>query len=330
MANYTTTADIHAAILFEAGELASGSDFSSEITSLINKVYLAICSGGAEFAPKIHEDWLWLRPAIATREVFNLPIAIDTGTLNITQGATTGTLSSAPAISVAGYHLKIQGESDVYRISAHTAASDTITLDAAFTGSTDTAALYVLFQIDHSFTNEMLRPVSPMITYRSQWVSDNAGNINGIDTKEFNRNFPLSRIIASTPTSFTIMLEADGIFTIRMNGYPNSSAKPIRVECDYLEIPADLTISPDTTPRIPRLHRKVLVDAALYYLWREKADERRAEARRDAEATVFAMARENEAVIQNITHQFGAIYPRSSRVIARDVLRTESGLIIGD
>jgi len=215
MANYTTTADIHAAILFEAGELASGSDFDDEVLRLINRSNLAVAAGGAEFAPEIHEDWLWLRPAIADREVFNLNIAIDAGTVSVTAAGTSATLSSAPTPSVAGWHFKVDGETDVYRISAHTGGSATLTLDAAYTGDTDTAASYKLFQLDYAFSKTMLRPVSPLIIHRSQWASANEGSIDGIDIKEFNRKWPLRLLSSMTPTEFTVMRESDGILTIK-------------------------------------------------------------------------------------------------------------------
>ena len=86
------------------------------------------------------ELWPWAQtPNPITLEL--LPEYI-TGTVSITKGTIAGTFSSAPAISLEGYHITMDGSEEVYQIGQHTAASTSFTLKSNFVDTTVTAATF--------------------------------------------------------------------------------------------------------------------------------------------------------------------------------------------
>jgi len=113
---------------------------------IVSGVYADICA---------KSDWWWLQ----RRTVINTSPKIDTGTVNVTENSTGITFSTAPQqfsanISVAGYVLIIQGNATdsnaVYRIVTHTSGATAATLDAAYTGTTNTAATFKMYQVSYN------------------------------------------------------------------------------------------------------------------------------------------------------------------------------------
>ena len=129
-------------------QLRISSTHTAEVTkvqALINETYRDLY---------VMMDWWWLRK----RTVINTLADITTGTVSVTKDSTTVTFSSAPAVDLDRYVLLIPGDSGdsqaVYRISAHTAASATATLDAAFTGTTNATAGYKLYRDAYSLPTD--------------------------------------------------------------------------------------------------------------------------------------------------------------------------------
>ncbi len=302
MANYTTTVDIHAAVLSEAGELASGSDFSADALNMINRAYFAICLGGAEFAPDIIEEFWWLRSS--DPDILTLEVSYETGTVNISKDSSGPfTFTNLPASpSRVGWRFKVIGWPETYIISAHSLNS--ATLDSDYNGDTDADASFVIFKVDYDLASTMLRPISPFIVQAAATES----MISGLHLSELNRKWPLRNIQAAIPSNFAVTKEANGIFSVRFSHYPEDQG--VRLEIDYLEVPADLTISPDTTPRMPRLHRRLLVDGALYYLMRTKSDKRRQEALAVVRTGMLGLANENKLRATKMGTAFGMVLPR--------------------
>jgi len=117
----------------------------AKIQAQMSYVYGDICA---------KQDWWWLQ----RRTVINTSPKIDTGTVNVTENSTGVTFSTAPQqfsanVSVAGYVLIIQGNATdsnaVYRITSHTSGATAATLDAAYTGTTDTAATFKMYQVSY-------------------------------------------------------------------------------------------------------------------------------------------------------------------------------------
>lgn len=148
MANFRTTADYLDSILLLAGETTNGnSAFETRALHYLNRIHNSIIQGGNEFNVEVDEVWPWsLSPD---------PIIIDlkpkytTGTVALTNGSTTLTFSSAPTISLAGYHLKLDGNDNYYKIVSHSANTTTGTIEAAFEATSVTANNYKAIKLDY-------------------------------------------------------------------------------------------------------------------------------------------------------------------------------------
>ena len=110
---------------------------ATKIAAIVNQVYRDVYS---------MQDWWWLvkRSTIATAD------DITTGTASVTNNSTSVTMSSAPTPSTVGRMFYVPGNTldsgAVFRISTHTAATTAVTLDAVYTGATNTAAGYNIWQ----------------------------------------------------------------------------------------------------------------------------------------------------------------------------------------
>jgi len=125
----------------------------TKIQAQMSYVYGDICA---------KQDWWWLQ----RRTVINTLPKIDSGTLALTQNSTGITFSTAPQqfsanVSVAGYVLLVQGNSvdsnAIYRILSHTSGATAATLDAAYTGDTDTAATFRLYQVSYALPTDLAK-----------------------------------------------------------------------------------------------------------------------------------------------------------------------------
>lgn len=325
MANYTTTPDLLADALFRVGEPTDGtSDFDTVALTYLNRVYQALCLGGEELNPDLHEDWWWLRkspPGLLT-----LQPVITTGTVAVTNNNTAVTFSSAPSASVAGWLLKVDGGSgDVYRILSHTASDTAATLDGIYTGSTDGAASYTLMKLEYALASDVLRLISPMRCYRAE----SAYEIDGVDITTLDRDFPLALIDTGVPSRFAPVTET----TIRFNRAGSASSTDyIRVEYDYLYMPDALTDDVSSVPVVPLHHRRVLADWTTLWLLMDKNDDRSGAVGMAAKAGLAAMATENRHKQGAIGRgRLGQLVPRLDQRVnrSRGPLRTSSGLIVG-
>jgi hypothetical protein len=122
----------------------------TKVQQILTGVYGDICS---KF------DWWWLQ----RRAIINTAIKIPggtaaTGTATLFQGSQFVTLTTIPtrigaAVSTAGSVIVFAGSTidaqGIYRIEAHTAGLLALTLDAVYTGSTDSAATYTIYQTSY-------------------------------------------------------------------------------------------------------------------------------------------------------------------------------------
>ncbi len=328
MANLQTTGDIKCYVLDKSDELTDGSsDFDAQSLEFINRQYQAIWLGGQELEPSIKEDWYWLLKH--PPGVLNLEPAITTGTVAVTNNSTAITFSSAPAASVAGYFLRITGERDVFRISTHTAGASAAVLDAAYTGTTNATAAYILMRLEYDLASDVLNVISPFRTTRHN-SNEDPHRIDGIDLDTMERDWPLSQISEGVPETFAVVLQTDTTFKIRFNRYGSKTANDfIRVEYSYLQRPSLLTTTPSTTPLLPWEWRQILADASIFLMLIAKNDSRADTYGLSARQGLQAMARENRHRRAKATTDYGQIITRQAHVRYNRILRTESGLIIG-
>lgn len=125
-----TFSDIYTSVL-EAAKIQSGDTTSiARIKRAINAAYRN------ELAPA--EQWEWLRGYVD----LTIDPVLTTGTVSVTENATTITFSSAPSTSKKGFLFSVDGQTETYQIFSHVAASTTAIISAPFTGSTDATANY--------------------------------------------------------------------------------------------------------------------------------------------------------------------------------------------
>jgi len=238
MANFTTTADLKLGALDRAGELTNGkSDFDSLALENINHLYRSILAGSNEYKVDLGEYWEWAKSQYP--KILELQPAIDTGTVAVTKGSTSATLSAAATPSVKDRYLKVENNPDFFRIDAHTAGGTALTLDANYTNDTETVANYKIIQFDYDLADNIMRLTDAMTVYRQQpFGSDLDYGIEGIDKKTFRAAHPFFLAREEIPRRFTLISESEGEFRVRFNAYVD---RITRVEYDFIPIPNKLT-----------------------------------------------------------------------------------------
>lgn len=324
MANYQYSADIIADALFRAGEPTDGSsDYADEAIVLLNRAYEQVYVGGSEIEPTVCEDWRWLRsdpPGV----LIILPPVTD-GTVAVTKGSTSVTFSTGPTLDSDGWFLRTTGQPDIARISAHTAASTSATLDAVWTNDTDTAATYTLFKATYELATDLLRLVSPFRVYRPSPLMDYDYQVGGMGINPIDRTFPLTMVESGVPDSYNMVGER----TVRFNRYGGPETDTyIRAEYDYLFRPCPLTGGASEEPYLPLHRRRILSDLLCAYILGAKNDDRSVAVFELAKRGLVGMSVENRKVMQNISRNYFQLQPRQTSRY-RTVLRTESGAVIG-
>lgn len=141
-------------VLTICGELTDGtSTFDAQAVSYLNKVYQGLIAGNNLFDMSCAEPWVWAQsknPILLT-----LKAAYSTGTVTLTNASTTGAFSSAPSLSLEGRYLAIAGQSDIYRISQHTAASTAFSLDQVYLETTGSYN-YNAYKYDYEAINDVI------------------------------------------------------------------------------------------------------------------------------------------------------------------------------
>lgn len=114
----------------------------TKLQAIINETYRDVCA---------KSDWWWLQK----RTVVNTAVKAMMSSGTVTNGSTAvsalvADTGSSLATSLTGYVMLVPGDSNdslaVYRVSAHTAAATSLTLDAAYTGDTSTTGALRFYQ----------------------------------------------------------------------------------------------------------------------------------------------------------------------------------------
>ena len=254
MANFDTFNDVVADVLERGDELTTGaSDWDAAVRRAVVRAF--------HFFMNSHPFWF---TEVTPPGVFLTVAPITNRTLTIATAGTgvTGTLSSAVADSMTGRKITPTGKDYSIRITAHTAASVTVTLDAApETIAAGTAC--TIFQDEYDLVATLGMLVDGLWTGRGEFVplkSEDFIRQNYVDPP--NQQWP--------PDCFTRLTKR----RIRLSGYPDAVH---RIEYPYTTIPADPSGSGDLV--IDQNFRWVLADGGLYFLHLFKSD-KRAEASR--------------------------------------------------
>lgn len=131
-----TYGDILSSILEKLGVQSSDTLATNKIKRMINEIYLD------EIVP--FKPWMWLQKS--TQVVHKAPVA--TGTVHVTNGSATATLSTAPTGlgSFKDWMFSVQDSNVVYPIEAHTADSTTITFNVPFQETTNATANFQIWR----------------------------------------------------------------------------------------------------------------------------------------------------------------------------------------
>lgn len=154
MAFQKSTTQLKNDVLTRCGELTDGSSqFESDVVLYLNKVYQNLLAGGNLFDPSANEAWVWAQSKNPI--LFSLAPTV-TGTATLTNGSTAGTFGSTPTLSLEGRYLFISGQSDVYKISQHTAASTSFSIDQEYLETTGSYN-YTATKLDYDmFSNTII------------------------------------------------------------------------------------------------------------------------------------------------------------------------------
>ena len=127
MSNYANTQDILKSVLHRCGELTDGtSDYNDKALEYINGIYQSVLAGGNEFDTELSEAWSWAKATNPSVLILKAPYD---GTVSLTSGSASGTLSAAPTFSLLGWYANVSGESEFYRVTAHVLNTTSLTLD---------------------------------------------------------------------------------------------------------------------------------------------------------------------------------------------------------
>lgn len=322
MANWRYTKDIVDDVLWRAGEPTDGSsEFHSRALELVNRAYQAVWMGGSEIDPSVDEEWWWLRAqgTIILQPALSVSVAV-------TKNSTSISFSSAPSQSVQGWFLRVAGRPTVYQIVSHTGGATAATLDQAYLEDSGTVTATVL-QLQADLGSivggdiNLLKVVSPMYAHVG---SGEPHEVEGIDLAALMSLYPLATLASGTPDRFAHVDEQ----TVQFNRYRAPGSAPLRIDFWYLRHPADLTYSATEEPLVPHVYRRILADAAAYWIFMDKNDDRADASILAARALLKAMQREHR---HRMTQQgrLGQISPRRPPGGGGRLLRTESGHIIG-
>ena len=257
MANYDTGQDLLGYVLRRAGDIlpTAGPTDASVATSdryldaklTLNQAYLEICA---------LKPWRWNRK----RTQF-LSLAEITRTVTSISSATV-TLSAIISASMTGRKFMLDSEGIPFRISAHTAASDVLTLAVAYSGS-ETSGAGTIFQDEITVATDIL--AFPQV--KQLHLGD---ELDLVPEEELNRLVPRN---------------ASGSTRARKGAFISASVLRIApwttearlFECTYNYRPSLLTfdgVAATDTPILPQEHRVVIGDRALEKIYADKRDAR--------------------------------------------------------
>jgi len=326
MANLQTTTDLRDYVLEGMGELAgTTSPFATKVVTQLVRCNRGLHAGGFGLVPDIRRPILFPWALSEFPVVVNFEAPIETGTVSVTKGSTSATLSDAPASTVAGFYLKVDETGEVYRVTAHTGGTGGLTLDAAYVGDTAGTATYDLFKIRYTFGSDILTPVSPIRVFWNNFMESRELEIVGKRAME--RSYPLARIRKDFPHEGAIVKDdGDGTLTLQFNAYPEAVQ---RMEMDYITEPPTLDTS-SVNPVMPVHQRVAIAEWTLFYMLREADDDRAVAQLSIARAQFDAMVLEAQGQQEAGARQVGRVIPRPEYVDPRRrILRTTDGFIIG-
>jgi hypothetical protein len=215
-------------------------------------------------------EWPFLRST--TPLVLQTVTDYTTGTLATTAGSTTITFSSAPPTSRTGDYIQTSSSNDWYRITAHTAATTTATLEigAIYTASAATFTVRKRFYSTSSSVDRIVQIYQDVLPYQLIQTSP-----------EYFQAYNPGFLSSGTPRIYLVSgLDSSGYPQFRL--WPNPDAV-INLYVDYVKIASDMSADADVSSVPAKWHTTVLLEGAKMQAFSFLDDARYAQS-----ATVFA------------------------------------------
>lgn len=325
MSLYTTTEDLVQYVEEQSNEASDGtSPFRTTALSLINRAHKAIFAGGVELNDDGEGPTIFnFAKATYPQQLMLLPK--EEGEVAAIQDSTTITFSVAPTLSLEGYHIRIGTDADVYRIVSHTANVDTATLDSAYAGETDTYE-YDAFKLVYNLTGVIML-MGEFQTSGQSYNGNDRPEIVVTGKTTLNEKCPLNMAYEGMPYMAAILkLDPNsGDVTLQFNAYPEQRQ---RISIDYIPVPEDLDLE-GSDPLLPKHHRLLLAELALYYYQVALDDDRAAIHLQNAKTMYRALVRENASFEEVANGKYGQLLPNQGCYYdsADNFVRSESGYI---
>jgi hypothetical protein len=242
---------------------------SNILLGYLNQAHLDVVNGGgllnttgAGTQKTSARQWSWLP---TTEEILEVP-PYEEGTITITNGSASATLDSSPADSKTGWYLYF--DNSVYKVSAHTAATATVTLDSDCASESGDFQ-YKLYKLDFTLsTASVMRLFDEpfrMSPSPEQIQVVSADSISDFERYRSPRHALLERVSVDFSTADAVSVQLSTIYN-----------KTQRIKFKFVTTPADLDPA-GTNPILPARHRKLLAHYAAF-MHLEKRDDSRAQA----------------------------------------------------
>ena len=246
-----TYADIETRVANQLRIPTSDTTQMTRIQAIINEVYRDVVAR--------YPGWYWLRK----RAVVNTATAFSSGTASVTPGVTTVTLTIAPSSGFGSFVNRVftvpgnaEDPNAVYRIATHTAGLATLLLDAGYTGATDSAAAYHIYQDAYDLATDCNR-----VLHVKRFGLRNAvtmiGPMEMAGLKESDTSEGAPRV--ATVSEFDTSGDPTTARQLVVHPYPDT---PYRMEIFYTQSP-NTELSGTTRPLIPDDFVQVLIYGAL-------------------------------------------------------------------
>lgn len=308
MAYGYSTADLVKMALRLAGERNDGnSKYQEQALHSINTAYRDLLAGSNKWKVDLGEPWPWALET--TPIIITLLPAYETGSITVTNGSTSATLSATATLSYADAWLKISDRATLYRISAHTAGTAAITLDANYIEDSGSGLTYKIFPTTYSLTpsRPILRLASTFRTYHSELNHD--GLIRLIDKNRFNMDYPRKSMISGVPEKFCIISQDETSWKVEFNRYVKDDK--VRADIDYISMKEELVDASTSIPVLPMHRRSTLALAAAWEISLQKEDFQTAGSHLSVlRSELEAMSAEAHKQRMNLNSDYGRLIPR--------------------
>lgn len=264
MAAYKLTdfSDIYTAVIEELKVQSSDTTTLNRIKRMINMMYLD------EVIPAARWWWLYGHTTVTHNEYYGA------GTVSVTPLSTTVTLSTAPTSSYGdsgsflNYFFSVDGKNEIYRITAHTALSTTVTIDRPFNTELNTAANYKIWTDSVALPTDLRETVDV-------WHDHNRDKMMARGLQEFRQVVAQDPKAESRPQHYATAdffdpstgddeTESDRYRQLKV--YPSISQYKTIIKVDYMKEAAALDVAGDE-PLMPVEDRIVLFYGALSLAW---------------------------------------------------------------